>query len=363
MTAAARHEVLRDRALSLSSESAWPELCALFTVEVDVPSVGTTLLPPELANLRAEALLRSGRAREAYDWLTLVLPLIEQRKDRAAVRQAVNLLGAATFELGELGSATSSFERALELGQRDGDDLLVARATNNLGAIANVRGDRERALMMYALAIAAYQRLGQPRGLAAAYHNMAITFRHIGLLDRADEYERRAIEFARDANNPHIMALARIGRAEISLMLGDARLAAVTAWRVAGEFAERGDPIQRANALRVVGAARVALGELDGAEMVLEEGLELAQNHHAALTEAELLRSRAELRVWRADFSGALEDGKRAMDIFDRLNASADRDKLGAWVTALELRTASTVIPSERSESTDPRSSHVSPMP
>jgi tetratricopeptide (TPR) repeat protein len=292
--------------------------------------------PPELANLLAEALLRSGRPMEARAWLAATLPVVEHRGDPAALRQAVNLLGAANFETGNLTEAEVAFERALELGRRDSDDLLVARATNNLGAIANVRGNREQALAMYALAVAACQRLGQARGLAAAYHNMGITFRHIGLLERADEHERRAIEYALDADNAHLLWLARIGRAEISLMCGDARLAEATAVRVATEFAAQSDPIQRANALRVVGGARLALGDAAGAHDALDEALALARSQGAALGEAEVLRTQAELYAWEGNRSAARQVAASAARIFERLDAREDRDRLVRWLAGLD---------------------------
>ncbi len=332
MTVVPSESDLRDRAFELASTGAWPELCALLTSD----SVAEASPPaPELANLRAEALLRSGRPREAREWLAAIIPVVERRGDPAGLRQAVNLLGAANFETGDLSEAEAAFERALELGRRDSDDLLVARATNNLGAIANVRGDREQALAMYALAVAACQRLGQARGLAAAYHNMGITFRHIGLLERADEHERRAIEYALDADNAHLLWLARIGRAEISLLSGDARLAEATALRVAKEFGARSDPIQRANALRVAGAARLALGDRSGAHESLEEALSLAHGQGAALVEAEVLRTRAELCVWEGNRPAAREVARSAIRIFEKLDAREDRDRLARWLANL----------------------------
>jgi tetratricopeptide (TPR) repeat protein len=334
MTAVAFTNAHRDSALSLAANGDWSELCAFFVSQpADAPAP-----PPEMANLRAEALLRSGRPREARDWMTVALPLIEQRNDRSALRQAVNLMGAANFELGELASAAASFERALDLGHLEDDDLLVARATNNLGAIANIRGEREVALSMYTMAVAAYQRLGQPRGLAVAYHNMAITFRHIGLLERADDCECRAIEFAREAENRHLLALARIGRAELSLLSGDARFAEAAAVLVAREFEDRDEPIQRANALRVVGAARLACGNLEGAALALDEGLTLAALSGASLVEAELLRTRAELHVWEGRKREAADVARRSIQIFERMNASADRDRLFCWLENLEAQ-------------------------
>ena len=121
---------------------------------------------PELATMRADAELRTGHPREARQWLTQTLPLIERSGDRSALRRAVNQLGVAEIELGALDNAERLFGDALELARIDGDDLLVAHATNNMGAIANIRGRRDEALALYQLAIPAYQRLGNVAGLA-----------------------------------------------------------------------------------------------------------------------------------------------------------------------------------------------------
>ena len=53
----------------------------------------------------------------------------------------------------------------------------------------------------------------------------------------ADEYEQRAIEFANGAGNERLVALARLGRAEITYRRGDAQLAGASARRVAADFA------------------------------------------------------------------------------------------------------------------------------
>src|SRR5690242_1618075 len=167
---------------------------------------------PEVGLLLGEAELRVGAARAAEQRLRGITPVLERTGSRVAHRRATNLLGAAQFELGDLEAAESSWDKTLELANADHDDLLVARATNNLGAIANVRGRREAALTLYQLAIPAYQRLGSPIGIAQSYHNIAITFRQIGQLQAADEYEQRAIEFAGQGGNSRLVALGRLVR-------------------------------------------------------------------------------------------------------------------------------------------------------
>jgi tetratricopeptide (TPR) repeat protein len=247
----------------------------------------------------------------------------------------VNLLGATQFELGELDGAREAFERALELGREDGDELLAARAMNNLGAISNVRGQREQALALYVLALAAYQGLGHALGLAESSHNMAITFRQLGQLTRADECERRAIELAREAGSIRLLALASVGRAEISLVQGDVRLAEAAAMRAVGQFAAIPDPIQQCGALRVVGEARLAQGRPEAAKRVLDEALDLARAHGAALDEAEILRVRATERLSAGDTEAARSDASAAIAIFSRLNAGDERSTLERWLDSL----------------------------
>lgn len=330
MTLALPHAALRTRAAALASGAAWSELAALLGAHADDGAREVA----DLVTLRAESLIRTGRPREARRWLGETLAELTRRRERTALRRALNLLGAAHFSLGELDAAREAFERALELGREDDDDLTVARATNNLGAIANVRGRREQALALYQLAIPAYQRLGHPLGLAQSFHNMAITVRDLGHLDRADECERRAIEFARQAGSPHLVAIAQLGRADLSLRAGDAILAEAGGRHAVRSFASLEDPINQGDALRLVGAARLAQRRFDDAQAALTEALQLARAHGSALHEAEALRAFAELDVARGDPSSARADGEAALRIFERLEAIGEAAQLRAWLAA-----------------------------
>lgn len=322
------HAELRARATTLAQASAWPELATLLA---DHAADGTREVA-DLVPLRAESLMRTGRPREARTWLTETVDELARRRERAALRRASNLLGASHFALGELDAARRAFERALELGQADGDDLTVARATNNLGAIANVRGDREEALALYQLAIPSYQRLGNPLGLAQSFHNMAISFRDLGQLARADECERRAIEFGRQANSAHVVALAQLGRAELSLRAGDAALAEAGARHAGRSFGTLGDPINAADAGRVVGAALLAQDRRDEARTTLHDALDLARTHGSALHEAEALRTLAELSAAEGDLTSARRHGETALAVFERLDAGAEAAQLRQWL-------------------------------
>ena len=278
----------------------------------------------ELTVLQGEALLRTGHTREARAWLADGLPRLERAGDRAALRRGLNLAGAAAFELGELAEAEALFGRALELARSDGDDLLSAQAMNNLGAIANMRGQRDAALALYQLAIPAYQRLGHPLGLAQSWHNTAITYRHLRQLERADECELRAMEFARDASSAGLMAMAQVGRAELCLERGDAPMAAAQAKRAAREFAALPDPLREADALRLAGTAALAMDDLPGARESVDRAVALAEAHGSALIAAESLKARAEVARRAGRLEDARRDARAAAEIFKRLGMAGE---------------------------------------
>lgn len=287
---------------------------------------------PELVTLRGEAELRTGNPRDAQSWLSETLPIVEKSGDRAALRRAVNQMGVAEAELGALDDAERTLAWALELGHRDGDDLLVARATNNLGTIANMRGERGEALALYQLAVPAYQRLGNLIGLAESLHNMAISFRDLGQLDLADDCERRAIDFAREAGGGPLLALANLGRAELALRRGDAGLAEAAARRAAEQFAALPDQIREADAFRVVAAAAVAQDKTGVASEAVERALGLARAFGSSLIEAEALYVRATLRRRTGDEGAARADAGAAMSIYERLGASVARKAVEEWI-------------------------------
>ncbi len=302
-----------------AAAGAWADVRALLASHE-----GEARVHPELVTMRAEASLRTGNPREAQAWLAETFQGLERSGDRAQLRRGLNLLGVANTELGALDDAEATFDRAAQLGWTDGDELVVARATNNMAAIAHVRGRRDVAVALYALALPAYQRLGSARGLAESYHNLAITLREQEELDRADECEQRAIEYARDASAPALGAMARVGRAEVYLRRGDLVMAEATARLAARELADAGDPIREADALRVAGVACTRRGDVAAARQALDRAVSLAQAHGHMLIQAECFRARAEAAVVAGDRRVARADLQAAAELFGRLGASAE---------------------------------------
>lgn len=277
---------------------------------------------PKLAFYLAEAFAHLGVMERA---LTLVLAAeaeFRSRHDRINLMEALNLAGAVQFELGDLSGAQGRFAELLELARESGEEEMSGRATNNLGAIATLRSEYGRALSLYRLSIPAYQKVGHAVGLAQTEHNLGIVYRDLGYWREADGHYRRAIERARQVGDDRLVAMATVGRAEISHRRGDLVYAEAEAARGLQTFQVIGDELGRADALRLLGAVAASRGELEEAAEALEEALDLAREHANPLLEAEVLEERAGLhrRHGRDGLAGA--DLTLAATIYRKLGAA-----------------------------------------
>jgi tetratricopeptide (TPR) repeat protein len=327
-------ELLLEECRTLAGTASWGALRA--AVEQFLANAPTQPAPlsPTVVVLYAESLMRTGHPQAARRWLEERDGALRLSGERSAIRRAANLLGAACLELGDLDAASDVFEQAIELARTDSDDLLLARSTNNLAVIASIRGKLPEALGLYSLVVPAYQRIGNVNGIAESYHNTAIALRKLQRLDQADEHERRAAEFARQVSNARLVALTRVGRAEIFLLRGDAALAEATAARGAAELASIPDQARQADALRVCGVARLTLGRFADALDAFNDAVALAVAHGNRLIEAEARWARAQLLHGMNRIAETLDDATVASSIFEQLHARIELQMVRTWLSA-----------------------------
>ena len=127
-----------------------------------------------------------------------------------------------------------------------------------------------------------------------------------------------------------VLSLATEERVRSALMLAE-----TTARLVIDELRQLGDPLNEADAHRVVGAACAAQRRYDDALLSFSRALEIAREHGHALNEAEVLRDRVDVRVRRAERALALDDARASLAIFERLGARAECDALRERIATL----------------------------
>jgi tetratricopeptide (TPR) repeat protein len=243
--------------------------------------------------------------------------------------------GAAAFALGTLDDAAVRWHAALAMAQTDADVLLSARATNNLGIVAALKGDAEQAITCYQRAIADYQRLGNHRGLAESWHNMAISFRTRGELNAADDAELRAIEFASEITNLRLVMMAQVGRAEVALRRGDASWARAMAQRAVKHFASIPDYLLESDALRVHADACGRMGFVAEADRSIVRALDLSREHGHLTQEAQALQTSAQMLLARGDVDSARREGTAAREAFSRLGSVTAAEEMAGFLASI----------------------------
>ncbi|MFN2398935.1 MAG: hypothetical protein ABR543_09910 [Gemmatimonadaceae bacterium] len=153
---------------------------------------------------------------------------------------------------------------------------------------------------------------------------MAISLRDMRRLAEADEYERRALEFSRQAGDKRVQAMARAGRAELSLMGGDPQMAHAGARLAADAYTEIHDVAGIADANRLAGVALAAMDSTADALESLNRAVALARESGTALVEAESLEARSKLLATMGARSQALVDASSAQAIYKRLGATEE---------------------------------------
>ena len=288
--------------------------------------------------LAATAAMRVGDLATAERLATTALEQFTQRADTDGRMRASNLLGALHFERGELPLAEQRFAEARRLARTLDDTLLGARASNNLASVAHLRGQPEMALMLYREALLGYQRLGDRRGTAETYHNLGLSFRQIAAWNDAEAATTQALRHAEIVGERSLLALAVMGRAELSMERGEHDVARRELDRAGRLTIEADDELGGAEAQRLLALLALREGDAEGALAQAERGRITALAHGSALLAAECAAAAALalLRLGRAE--AAQERRAEALRGFERLGATALVSRLHAEWTERETR-------------------------
>src|SRR3989475_446390 len=210
---------------------------------------------PMLTLLCGIAHSRLGRLDLGQQWAMVAQLRARMLGDRTLEVRALNVSGAVALERGGIDEASYFFTRAQEQAMQDNDMATVGRCANNLGVIANMQGDYGRAVGAYTRAIAAYQKAQYERGIVEAQHNLGISYREQGQLDRAMQAADTAVRDAGRLGDRRLQAQAIAGRAEIRVACAEPELAIREAERALAMHHELGDALLQTEDRRILAVA------------------------------------------------------------------------------------------------------------
>ena len=211
-----------------------------------------------------------------------------EREDLEA--DAVQRLASAHIQRGELEEAEQLIDRAWELAQGSGSIAARAQALGSRGDLAAQRGRIEEAEAAFDEAAALFEEAGAAWPQARILSKLARVARSRGDLTAAERLFRDAIRILKSLEDRGTLCESQRGLAQVLLEQGrldEAEQMALEARRTVGPH----DQSSRATTRMALGLVRAAQGEVEEAELLLREAVDIVNEtdfvtHHREILEA-----------------------------------------------------------------------------
>ena len=212
------------------------------------------------------SLLNGGRDKEAYGHLTMAAEMFDEVADNWDKVNTLIHLANASLGLGETQQAETWLCQAMPMAESVGDPWQIAFCHNNFGEVARVQGNYERARGYYERSEALYREADALGDHARLVHTLAYLALHDGDAARAEEmFHERLAAFQR-LGNKRGMAECLGGLAAVAAARGDAAWGAPLLAAADAQFAASGAawwPADRVEVERTRQQLWAALGEAE----------------------------------------------------------------------------------------------------
>src|SRR2546430_10496392 len=237
--------------------------------------------------LRRLAVVRLHRHEAAAAWELCTRSYTvacEQGNDFLAA-EALNTLGGLDLRSGKLEEARKHFLQALARAGQTPE--LLARIEQNLGILANIKGEIGTAVSHYERAVESYLASNDEHGCANAYVNLGIAHTDLRQYDWADSYFSKSDEIAERAGDVYLQGMCLANHAEAYLLrerYDQARRMAEAALAIFDQLDLRAD---KSEAYKLIGMVYRETGRPALGESRLRSAIELAVSAGSVLDEAE----------------------------------------------------------------------------
>jgi len=276
-----------------------------------------------LAKVRADSLRRAGVTAFGREGAAAALALWRRAlnasaavADTAGMAAALGNIGAGLARDEDVHSAEPYLVRARDFAAVVGDIRVEANATAELAGLEE-EGDPAAAARDYQRAVALHRRIGDGRGLAADYNNLAGLARQAGDLGEAHRYLDSALALNRRDGRVEVAATNLVNLAGLATLDGDFTRAeslyveALATWRSRGQWADVGD------AERGLGELEIRRGDYPAARVHLLAALALYDRTGPVGDAVDLRRTLASVRAAEGDLQGALDELRATQQLAD----------------------------------------------
>ncbi len=182
-------------------------------------------------------------------------------------------LGTAYRRLNRTAKAMQTYNSALDLASGIEERRVAAQGYMGVAVSLYDAGELDSAIANYQRALDLFTRIADTTFELQVLHSLASIHFERGEPDAARELAERCVSAARTAQDERMAAIAEVVLARIALSAGDAEEALRIARRAERSLAA--DTVQRADALRVVGAAQDALRAFGASDRAYRKAIEM----------------------------------------------------------------------------------------
>jgi len=182
--------------------------------------------------------------------------------------------GERLFRSGDFKAAREPLEKAVSLGEKEGESLELGRALNLLGSTMRGFGDSPRSLALHRRALEVFRHLGQTEEEAKTLDSIGANFQDTADYPEALKYYQQSFQAAQKARSPGVAgrALSHIGI--VKRNLGDYGQATEYLQRALGLQKKAGDLSGVGLTLYYLGIVSRGRGEFERALQFCRESLE-----------------------------------------------------------------------------------------
>ncbi len=153
-------------------------------------------------HLRGDALYEQGKYAEAQLFYKKELSIARSIKDLELQSRALNRIGGAQQNLGELDSAIAYLLLSAKIKEQLGDQKDIATIYSNIGNVFSDLKMSDKAIEWLEKSLAIRLSLPQgERGAIVCYNNLSVAYNGKGDYDKAIEYAQRGFDLAQETDN------------------------------------------------------------------------------------------------------------------------------------------------------------------
>ncbi len=235
-----------------------------------------------------------GKYDDGIRWQQSQLDLCKKVNDRQGMATLYTNMGIVHFEKGDYDAALECYEKGLELSEELGNKQLTSIAIGCIGTVWQRKGKFDLAMQNFEKDLALTEELGDKQGICIALGLIGELYSVIGDFDQAIEYMERNLKIGEELSY-------RKGMAKSLNTLGDIYFYK-NEHDTSLQYYNRSIEVTRGIGNKLVlglslvekGNVLLAIGQLDEAQLSLDEALHLAQdlNQPDLLFEVQLLNAK-----------------------------------------------------------------------